>query len=120
MLRSMKELEGYAIRATDCTIGHVRDFYFDDESWVIRYFIVDTGAWLRSRKVLISPIAIGHPNWSERALFVSLTKEQVRNSPTSTPNCRSRDNMKYATSAITATRTIGAVRGSGVGSTIPA
>ncbi len=67
-LRSMKELEGYAIRATDGTIGHVRDFYFD-ESWVIRYFIVDTGAWLWSRKVLISPIAIGHPNWSERALF---------------------------------------------------
>ena len=81
MLRSMKELEGYAIRATDGTIGHVRDFYFDDESWVIRYFIVDTGAWLWSRKVLISPIAIGHPNWSERALFVSLTKAQVKDSP---------------------------------------
>jgi hypothetical protein len=77
----MKELEGYAIRAIDGAIGHVQDFYFDDESWVIRYFVVDTGSWLSGRKVLISPIAIGHPNWSERALSVSLTKAQVEDSP---------------------------------------
>lgn len=41
-----KDLEDYAIRATDGTIGHVTDFYFDDEAWVIRYLVVDTGTWL--------------------------------------------------------------------------
>ena len=81
MLRSMKDLEDYAIRATDGIIGHVKDFYFDDKAWVIRYLIVDTGTWLLSRKVLISPIAIGHPNWTEKVLPVSITKEQVKNSP---------------------------------------
>ncbi|MCP8687518.1 PRC-barrel domain-containing protein [Marinobacterium sedimentorum] len=81
MLRSMKDLEDYAIRATDGIIGHVKDFYFDDEAWVIRYLVVDTGSWLSSRKVLISPIAIGHPNWTEKILPVSITKEQVQNSP---------------------------------------
>ncbi|BBP04990.1 hypothetical protein TPL01_25810 [Sulfuriferula plumbiphila] len=81
MLRSMNDLEDYAIRATDGTIGHVKDFYFDDEAWVIRYLVVDTGTWLSSRKVLISPIAIGHPNWTEKLLPVSITKEQVKNSP---------------------------------------
>lgn len=81
MLRSMNDLEDYAIRATDGTIGHVKDFYFDDKAWVVRYLIVDTGAWLSSRKVLISPIAIGHPKWAEKLLPVSITKEQVRNSP---------------------------------------
>lgn len=55
MLRSMNDLENYTIRATDGTIGHVTDFYFDDERWVIRYLVVDTGSWLASRKVLISP-----------------------------------------------------------------
>ena len=50
MLRSMKELEGYAIRAIDGTIGHVQDFYFDDDSWVIRYFVVDTGSWLSGQR----------------------------------------------------------------------
>jgi hypothetical protein len=81
MLRSMKDLEDYAIRATDGVIGHLKDFYFDDEAWVVRYFIVDTGSWLSSRKVLISPIAIGDPNWADKELPVSITKEQVENSP---------------------------------------
>ena len=81
MLRTMNDLEGYAIHATDGNIGHVTDFYFDDEAWVIRYLIVDTGTWLSSRSVLISPIAIGHPNWAEKILPVSITKEQVKNSP---------------------------------------
>jgi uncharacterized protein YrrD len=81
MLRSMKDLEDYAIGATDGNIGHVKDFYFDDKAWVIRYLVVDTGSWLSSRKVLISPIAIGHPNWAEKSLPVAITREQVKNSP---------------------------------------
>lgn len=81
MLRSMKDLVDYAIRATDGTVGHVKDFYFDDQAWVIRYLVVDTGSWLSSRKVLISPIAIGHPDWAKKVLPVSITKEQVKNSP---------------------------------------
>lgn len=31
--------------------------------------------------MLISPIAIGHPNRMEKVLPVSITKEQVKNSP---------------------------------------
>ena len=77
----MKDLKNYAIHATDGTIGHVQDFYFDDEAWVIRYLVVDTGTWLSSRKVLISPVAIGRPNWIEKILPVSITKEQVKQSP---------------------------------------
>jgi hypothetical protein len=81
MLRSMNDLENYALHAIDGKIGHVRDFYFDDEAWTIRYLIVDTGSWLSSREVLISPIAIGEPDWINKLLPVSITKEQVKNSP---------------------------------------
>ncbi|MFM9916160.1 MAG: PRC-barrel domain-containing protein [Rhizobacter sp.] len=81
MLRSMKDLENYAISATDGEIGTVKDFYFDDDAWAIRYFVVEAGSWLSSRKVLISPIAVNHPHWLEQMLPVSLTREQVRNSP---------------------------------------
>jgi len=81
MLRSMTDLEDCVIRATDGTIGQVKDLYFDDNAWVIRYLVVETGTWLSSRKVLISPIAAGHPNWTEKVLPVSITKEQVKNSP---------------------------------------
>jgi hypothetical protein len=81
MLRSTKDLENYVISATDGPIGHVKDFYFDDDVWVVRYLIVDTGSWLSSRKVLISPISVRHPDWLKRTLPLSITKEQVRNSP---------------------------------------
>ena len=47
----------------------------------IRYLVVDTGTWLASRKVLISLIAIDHPIWADRVLPVSITNEQVKNSP---------------------------------------
>jgi sporulation protein YlmC with PRC-barrel domain len=81
MLRNTNELQGYAIQATDGPIGHVKDFYFDDKAWVIRYLIIDTGTWLSSREVLVSPMALGQPNWSDEVLPASMTKEQVKNSP---------------------------------------
>lgn len=65
MLRSMHDLERYTIAATDGNIGEVTDFLFDDEEWVVRYFVVETGSWLSSRKVLISPIGIEKANWGE-------------------------------------------------------
>ena len=77
----MNDLEGYAIHATDGNIGHLKDFTFDDKAWVIRYFVVDAGVWMSSRMVLISPIGIGPPNWGEKTIPVSITKEQVKSSP---------------------------------------
>ena len=44
MLRSLKELEHYAVSATDGDIGHVADFLLDDERWIVRYLVVDR--WL--------------------------------------------------------------------------
>ena len=81
MLRSIKDLEDCTIGATDGIIGRVRDFYFDDEAWVIRYLVVGAGEGGPQRRVLISPISIGQPNWSEKILPVSLTRKQVSNSP---------------------------------------
>ena len=83
--------------ATDGDIGHVKDFYFDDEAWVVRYLIVETGNWLSSRKVLISPIAIGRSNWADKVLSVSITRDKVKNSPdidTDKPVSRQHE-MKY-------------------------
>ena len=81
MLRNAKDLEGYELRARDGIIGHVDDFFFDDRQWIIRYFVVNTGSWLESREVLISPVSVTAPAWSERLLPVNLTREQVEKSP---------------------------------------
>jgi hypothetical protein len=77
----MKDLEDYTIGATDGVIGRVKDFYFDDDVWVIRYLVVETGDGEYRRKVLISPIGIGQPNWSEKIFPVAITRDQVKNSP---------------------------------------
>ena len=81
MLRNTKDLDQFAIRASDGEIGHVKDMYFDDDAWVVRYFVVETGSWLSSRKVLISPASVRQPDWLGKTLPVSITQAQVRNSP---------------------------------------
>lgn len=99
MLINMGDLEKYAIEASDGKIGHIIDFYFDDDTWCLRYFVVDTGSWLFSRKVLIPPVAIEHLNSEEQTLSVSLTREQVKNSPdidTDKPISRQREQEHLA------------------------
>jgi uncharacterized protein YrrD len=81
MLRNLKDLQGYALRATDGDIGTVKDFYFDDDRWAVRYLVVETGTWLNSRRVLVSPVSLGMPNHDEKVLPVSITRKQVKDSP---------------------------------------
>jgi uncharacterized protein (DUF2249 family) len=81
MLRSLKQLYGNKLGASDGEIGQVKDFYFDDQSWAIRYLIADTGTWLPGRQVLISPYSIGRLDQGEKVLRVNLTRKQIENSP---------------------------------------
>lgn len=81
MLRNARTLEGFELHARDAVLGHLRDFFFDDEHWTVRYFVVDTGGWLSGRRVLIAPAAVRQPEWERRLLPVDLTKDQVKNSP---------------------------------------
>lgn len=81
MKRSSKSLTGYSITAIDGELGSVTDFYFDDDTWTVRYLLVETGSWLSGRKVLISPQVIQRPDWEAKTFYVNLTKEQVKNSP---------------------------------------
>lgn len=81
MLTNATHLKGLTIRATDGDIGTVEQFYFDDETWAIRYLVVNTGSWLAGRQVLISPFSVVHSDLADKRLDVSLTKKQVENSP---------------------------------------
>jgi hypothetical protein len=81
MLTNAAHLKGLAIHATDGEIGTVDQFYFDDDTWAIRYLTVETGGWLDDRRVLISPISVVNTDWQAKRLDVALTKKQVENSP---------------------------------------
>jgi hypothetical protein len=80
-LQGTKELYGDKLAALDGDIGHVKDFYFDDENWVIRYLVADTGSWLMGRLVLLSPHAFGKLDQHEKTLHVKLRKQQIQDSP---------------------------------------
>jgi sporulation protein YlmC with PRC-barrel domain len=81
MLRNASAIKGYAIAASDGRIGTVSDFLFDDDSWLVRWLVVDTGKWLSGRKVLLPPSVLGHPNLKEQEFTVRLTMQQVKDSP---------------------------------------
>ncbi len=81
MLNNTKELYGHKLAASDGDIGHVKDFYFDDKTWVVRYVVADTGSWLTGRLVLLSPHSLGRPDKQSRTLQVGLQKKQIENSP---------------------------------------
>lgn len=81
MLRQAKEFKMFKLRSRDGDIGKAREFYFDDESWTVRYLVADTGGWLTGRQVLISPYALEPALEAQRVLPVNLTKKQIEESP---------------------------------------
>lgn len=81
MLQSIHHRYGQTIRASDGEIGHVKDFYVDDENWTVRYLVADTGGWLTGRLVLISPQAFGHLYPEGEVLLLHLTRQQIEDSP---------------------------------------
>jgi hypothetical protein len=80
-LRSMKAVNGYHIQAPDGEIGHVEDFLIDDETWAIRYLVVNTRNWWPGKKVLISPEWTERISWDEQKVYLDISRETIRKSP---------------------------------------
>ena len=80
-LRSTDSVQGHNIQALDGEIGHIEDFIIDDETWAIRYLVVDTKNWWAGKKVLVSPQWIERVDWSESKVFVNLSRETIKESP---------------------------------------
>lgn len=54
MLRSSKSLEGYAVSDTDGDIGHLANSPLNDERWIVRYLVAETGGFFGGRRVTAS------------------------------------------------------------------
>jgi sporulation protein YlmC with PRC-barrel domain len=81
MLNKINTLKGYKLGSLEGEIGKVKEFYFDDKYWTIRYLVADTGNWLSDRLVLISPYALRAVNKEEHNVAINLTKKQIEDSP---------------------------------------
>ena len=58
MLFAITGLQGCTVEGIDGRVGVVKDFLFDDQSWKVRWMVVDTGHWLPGRQILIHPSVI--------------------------------------------------------------
>ena len=82
MLRGISSLKGLTVVAIDGEIGSVYDVYFDAKHWTVRYFVVDTGTWLSSHRVLVSPMSLqNRADVVADRLHVGLTKAQIEHAP---------------------------------------
>lgn len=81
MLIKTKALGGYTLHSLDGELGKVKEFFFDDTHWTVRYLVADTGMWLPGRQVLISPHALAGVNSEAKHIAVNLTRKQIEDSP---------------------------------------
>jgi hypothetical protein len=77
MLESARELMRYRVKALDGKLGKAHDFYFEDESWAIRYLLLNVGRWLLGERVLVPPERLGQPDTKSHCLPVLMTKSEV-------------------------------------------
>jgi hypothetical protein len=69
---------GYTIQARDGALGHVEDFIVDDESWALRYMVVDTRNWWPGKHVLVPPQWIESVRWPQSSVVVDLLRETIK------------------------------------------
>jgi uncharacterized protein YrrD len=85
------------LHARDGEIGRLKEVFFDDRDWTVRYFVVQTGAWL-GKEVLVPPSTVLAVDDEGPGLQVDLTREQIGNCPdvkTSLPISRHSENDFY-------------------------
>jgi hypothetical protein len=81
IIRDISSLLGAPVFAAEGETGRVRDFLFDDQTWQIRFLVLDAGNWLRRRDVIIPVAALELPDWDARTIRVKLTREEVHKCP---------------------------------------
>jgi len=77
MLSTTGELIRYDAEATDGQIGSVKDLLFDDQSWKLRFLVIDTGGFLYHHKVLIDPQNVRDLKFPEETVVLDLSKCDV-------------------------------------------
>lgn len=80
-LRSANVVKSHYLHAQDGDLGSIEDFVFDDNTWEIRYMLVNTGSWWPGKRVLVAREWIENIDWYNSTVFVNLTQDEIRRSP---------------------------------------
>ncbi len=80
-LRSANEVRGYKVTGTDADWGHLEDFFVEEDTWRLRYALIDTGGLLSGKQTLIPCDRVNSISWTERQIMISATKEELDKAP---------------------------------------
>ncbi len=80
-IRKVRSLKGLKLKARDGDVGALKQVFFDDRDWTVRYLVVSTGVWFMGRDVLISPKSVIEVDQETDSLVVALSCQQIKDSP---------------------------------------
>jgi hypothetical protein len=81
MFCHLRTLLGAPVITTDGCTKPVCNFLFDDQSWSIRFLVVDVGSWFVRRLVVVPTTVVDTPDWGKKVVAAHLTADQLLKSP---------------------------------------
>lgn len=80
--RDIDDIRGSSVYGPgDDKLGKVDDVIFDSETGQIRYLVIDTGGWLRSRRFLVPPEELTPSATHEKDFTVAKTRAEIERFP---------------------------------------
>ncbi|MFY4730553.1 PRC-barrel domain-containing protein [Nitrospira sp. BLG_2] len=79
--RRVRDIAALTLSAIDGQMGSISELYFDDQSWTVRYLVINTGGWLSWRNVLLAPLAVAGIDDADASMRINLRKEQIEQAP---------------------------------------
>jgi len=85
-LRSLKEVTGYRVPGDDGDLGHIVDFIAEEQTWTIRYLVMETGAWLPGKKVLLPAESVTELSWPRKEVLSTARRDFIESCPPFDPS----------------------------------
>lgn len=89
-LRSVGSLRGLLVEAQDGPVGHLEDVLIEAEApaargWEMRYLVLDTGGWLRTKRLLVPALWVKDVDWDAKRLQLVFSRAKLLRSPEFNP-----------------------------------
>ena len=82
LLRSAKEVVGYAIEATDGPCGHIDDLLIDDATWRIEFLLVNPRNFLPGTPRAVPAPWVEACDWLSHSMRMNVDRDRIRECPT--------------------------------------
>lgn len=77
--QSGRDLIGREVQAKDGRVGSVDDLLLDDDTWSIRFVVVDTGRWFSDRKVILLASWLEQDSGNDSPLALDMSADDIKN-----------------------------------------